>query len=129
MIVVALLLLGRAASGAAGQEPAPAASGPAFSLSTNQATTTRERAEVWLTFRQLASLDFRVYKVRDPLACIAGLRDPHQFGTDQPLPVSQEPTLIERIAAWKAGQRRDFWAEPGCGPRRPGWRTRTPRRP
>ena len=44
--------------------------------------------------------------MRDPIAFLAGLRDPHQFGTGEPLPVPQQPTLIERIASWKAAQRR-----------------------
>ena len=104
---LAAAVLGAVASPTRRRRPTPPAPvGPAFSLSTSQAVTTRERAEIWLTFRQLASLDFRVYKVRDPLAFFAGLRDPHQFGTDEPLPVPQEPTLIERIASWKAAQRR-----------------------
>ena len=91
---------------AAAQPDAPAPVGPAFSLSTSQAVTTSERAEIWLTFRQLPSLDFRVYKVRDPMAFLAGLRHPHQFGTGEAAPVPQQPTLIERIASWKAAQRR-----------------------
>src|SRR5262245_44909629 len=78
---------------------------PSFSLSSSQAPTTKERAEIWLTFRRLPSLDFRVYKVRDPLAFFAGLKDLHQIGTDEPLPVPQEPTLIERISSWKSRQR------------------------
>ncbi len=105
-VVTALAVLAVARGAAARQDQPQTPAGPAFSLSTSQATTTRDRAEVWLTFRQLASLDFRIYKVRDPLDFFAGLRDPHQFGTGEPLPVPLEPTLIERIASWKAAQRR-----------------------
>jgi uncharacterized protein YfaS (alpha-2-macroglobulin family) len=101
-----LVTPGRAASAGQDEAPSPPAAGPAFSLSTPQATTTREPAAAWLTFRQVPSLDFRIYKVRDPLEFFAGLRDPHQFGTDAPAAVPQEPTLIERIARWKAAQRR-----------------------
>jgi uncharacterized protein YfaS (alpha-2-macroglobulin family) len=104
--VTALALVAVAHEASARQDEPQTPAGSAFSLSTSQATTTRDRAEVWLTFRQLASLDFRIYKVRDPLDFFAGLRDPHQFGTGEPLPVPQEPTLIERIASWKAAQRR-----------------------
>ena len=107
LLLIAIGLTAVPASRAwAGQdEPAPPA-GPAFSLSTSQSSTTRERPEVWLTFRQLPSLDFRIYQVRDPIAFLSGLRDPHQFGTNEPQAVPQEPTLIERIATWKSAQRR-----------------------
>ncbi|MGE0123597.1 MAG: alpha-2-macroglobulin [Vicinamibacterales bacterium] len=87
-------------------QDAPPPAGPAFSLSSSETFTSRDDAAIWLTFRQVPSLDFRVYKVRDPLAFLAGLRDPHQFGTDQPLPVPQEPTWLERVSTWKAAQRR-----------------------
>lgn len=96
--------LGNVASPATAQGNDPLATA-AFSLSSSEAVTTRERAGVWLTFRRVTSLDFRVYKVRDPLAFFAGLKDPHQLGTGEPLPVPQEPTLIERISSWKARQR------------------------
>ena len=68
--------------------------------------TTRDAPAFYLTFRQLPSLDFRVYKVRDPFAFFAGLRDPHQFGTSERVPVPQERSWIERIAEWKRRQRR-----------------------
>ena len=100
------LLFALANADATAQPDTPAPAGPAFSLSTSQSVTTSERAEIWLTFRQLPSLDFRVYKVRDPMAFLAGLRHPHQFGTGEAAPVPQQPTLIERIASWKAAQRR-----------------------
>ncbi len=100
------LLFALANSDATAQPDTPTPAGPAFSLSTSQSVTTSERAEIWLTFRQLPSLDFRVYKVRDPIAFLAGLRHPHQFGTGEAAPVPQQPTLIERIASWKAAQRR-----------------------
>ena len=32
---------------------------------------------------RMPQLDFRVYKVRDPFAFFAGLRDPHQLGSDE----------------------------------------------
>ncbi len=54
-----------------------------------------------LTFQRVERLDFRVYKVRDPIAFLAGLKDPHQLGSETPA-VDQEPTTIERIAEWKS---------------------------
>src|SRR5918993_3038856 len=80
---------------------------PAFSLSTSEAFTTRDAPHFYLTFRRIAQLDFRVYKVRDPFAFFAGLDDPHQVGTTEPV-VEQERTWIERFADWKRGQRQEI---------------------
>jgi uncharacterized protein YfaS (alpha-2-macroglobulin family) len=80
---------------------------PAFSLSTSESFTTRDAPHLYLTFRRLAQLDFRVYKVRDPFAFFAGLDDPHQVGTSEPN-VRQERTWIERIADWKRDRRQEI---------------------
>lgn len=80
---------------------------PAFSLSTSESFTTRDAPHFYLTFRRLTQLDFRVYKVRDPFAFFAGLDNPHQVGTTEPV-VEQERTWIERIADWKRGQRQEI---------------------
>jgi uncharacterized protein YfaS (alpha-2-macroglobulin family) len=78
---------------------------PAFSLSSSESFTTRESPSFNLTFRRIPQLDFRVYKVRDPFKFFAGLRDPHQLGSEE-RPVAQERSWIERLADWKAQQRR-----------------------
>lgn len=77
---------------------------PAFSLSTSEVFTTKDAPNFYLTFRRIAHLDFRVYKVRDPFAFFSNLRDPHQLGSSE-VEVLQERTWIERIADWKRGQR------------------------
>ena len=77
------------------------ASTPAFSLASGTIFSTRESPSVYLTFQQVERLDFRIYKVRDPMAFVAGLKDPHQLGSQTP-PVDQEPTTLERVASWKA---------------------------
>jgi uncharacterized protein YfaS (alpha-2-macroglobulin family) len=77
---------------------------PAFSLASGAIGSSKEQPSVFLTFRRVSYLDFRVYRVTDPLAFIAGLKDPHQLGSEEPL-VDQEPTLLERIANWKAARR------------------------
>jgi hypothetical protein len=79
-------------------------SAPAFSLSTSEVFTTRDAPHFYLTFRRLAQLDFRVYKVKDAFAFFSGLEDPHQLGTSE-ANVEQERTLIERLADWKRRQR------------------------
>lgn len=78
-----------------------AADRPAFSLASSSTFTTRDTPAIFLTYRQLERLDFRVYRVADPVALLASLKDPHQLGSDVPL-VEQEPTPLERIAAWKS---------------------------
>ena len=54
-----------------------------------------------VVFQRITHLDFRVYRVKDPAAFFAGLKDPHMLGSPE-YDVAQEPTLIERIAMWKA---------------------------
>jgi alpha-2-macroglobulin len=77
---------------------------PAFSLSTSEVFTTREAPHFYLTFRRVAQLDFRVYKVRDPFAFFEGLDDPHSLGAGE-ADVRQQRTWLERFAEWKRGQR------------------------
>ncbi len=74
---------------------------PGFSLASSTIFTTRESPSIYLTFQKVERLDFRIYKVRDPMAFVAGLKDPHQLGSETP-PVDQEPTTLERVASWKA---------------------------
>jgi hypothetical protein len=103
-LLVSLLAAGRAAAQTGGgEEPAE----PAFSLSSNEVYTTRDSPAFNLTFRHLTQLDFRVYRVRDPFAFFAGLRDPHELGSLE-RPVAQERSWIERIADWKAERRREI---------------------
>jgi alpha-2-macroglobulin len=101
LVAVAVSL---AAGSAGGQPPADADTQPAFSVASSHIATTRERPVVDLMFRRVSSLDFRVYRVDDPLVFFAGLRDPHALGSEAPL-VPQEQTLLERIARWKASHR------------------------
>jgi hypothetical protein len=76
---------------------------PALSLSTSEVFTTRDAPNFYLTFRRIAQLDFRVYKVRDPFV-FEGLNDPHSLGTGD-ANVKQERTWLERFADWKRLQR------------------------
>ncbi|HOG28560.1 MAG TPA: MG2 domain-containing protein [Vicinamibacterales bacterium] len=79
--------------------------GPAFHLWSSQVFTTTDRPSFSLTYREVDHLDFRVYRVAEPFAFFASLPDPHQLGSEAPI-VPQERSPIERIAAWKAGQRK-----------------------
>ena len=79
---------------------------PAFSLSTSQVFTTKDAPNFYLTFRRIPTLDVRVYKVKDPFAFFASLKDPHQLGSEEPF-VPQERSWIERLADWKRRQRQE----------------------
>ncbi|MCC7124883.1 MAG: hypothetical protein IT178_08545, partial [Acidobacteria bacterium] len=93
---------------AAAQSADDADARPAFSLSTSESFTTKDAPHFFLTFRRVPSLDIRVYKVRDPFAFFGGLRDPHQFGSDEPYDVPQERSWIERLSDWKRRQRNQW---------------------
>lgn len=105
LLALLMLFCGTAALRAQPVADGDADSRPAFSLSTREVFTTRDAPHFYLTFRRVPRLDVRVYKVRDPFAFFAGLRDPHQSGTDEPYAVPQERSWIERLSDWKRRQR------------------------
>jgi len=103
-----LLLLAAALPAAAlGQEAKPPDDRPAFSLASGAIGSSKDKPAVFLTFRRVTHLDFRIYRVNDPLTFVTNLKDPHQLGSEEPL-VDQVPTLLERIANWKAARREDL---------------------
>ena len=71
----ALLLTHAAAATAQNADPAPDTR-PSFSVSSGTIATSREKPAIYLTFRRLDHLDFRVYRVNDPVAFLSGLKDP-----------------------------------------------------
>jgi len=97
----------RAQEDPAPPDASPASDTPAFSLASSEIVSTRATPSVTLTFERLSSLDFRVYKVRDPFAFFSGLPDPHVLGSPE-YTVPRELTWIERLAAWKAARRADL---------------------
>ena len=101
LLIVGILALGPSVVAA---QPDGEVRGPAFSLWSTEIFPTGERPAFSLTFQNIDHLDFRVYRVGDPLAFFANLRDPHQLGSEKPV-VPQERTWIERIAIWKADRR------------------------
>lgn len=79
---------------------------PAFSLSSGEIFTTKAAPFVTLTFERLGSLDFRIYRVADPIAFFEGLDEPHALGSEE-YTVPTEQTWLERLASWKAERRAD----------------------
>ncbi|HEY2961061.1 MAG TPA: MG2 domain-containing protein [Pyrinomonadaceae bacterium] len=97
-----------AAEAASLDMPTPATSAPAkpfFSLTTTHTYSTGENPRLWLDYRDVNSLDFRVYRLNDPAKFFAQLSDPHQIGKDEEeqiaTTVSQKPSLLERIRSVK----------------------------
>ena len=89
------------------QDPAE----PAFSLSSSEIVAPGTDIRISVDFQRVDHLDFRIYRVADPVAFFAGLKELHQLGSPEPS-VEQERTLIERVASWKAAWRasvRDFF--------------------
>ncbi|PYS81980.1 MAG: hypothetical protein DMF67_14575 [Acidobacteria bacterium] len=79
---------------------------PFFSLHTSRTYATTDRARVWVNYRGVDALDFRVYKVKDPVKFFRGLDNPHQVGEDEEEQVGEmtkhKPTLLERLRQFKS---------------------------
>jgi uncharacterized protein YfaS (alpha-2-macroglobulin family) len=78
---------------------------PYFSLSTNRTYRTADKTRVWINYVGVDHLDFRVYRVSDPVKFFKRLADPHKMGEQEKLEVTasikQTPSLIEKIREFK----------------------------
>ncbi len=101
-IIPVLCLLALAAPGI-GQDEAE----PYFALSTSRTFGTGMKASVGLSAFNVSDLEFRVYKVNDPVKFFTQLDDAHRFGGANP-PPPKERTWLERIHDWKRGLRTDI---------------------
>lgn len=73
---------------------------PAFSLSSNQTYLPGEKAKVDVWMQNVSTLEFRVYRVNDPIAFFQKLSALHGFGgTARPL--RRELTWLEHFHGWK----------------------------
>src|SRR6185295_9822400 len=80
---------------------------PYFALSTSQTFGTGAKATVSLNAWNVDSLNFRVYRLRNPLQFFQQLEDAHQFGGRVPQP-PRDRTVLERIHLWKHSLRTDI---------------------
>lgn len=106
--MLAVLLPGRSAN-AFGQESSSAE--PFFAVSSRQTFSPSQHPNVSVEFRQVDHLDFRVYRVKDPIQFFAKLRDAHSFGSEKQ-ELAHEKTWLERFHDWKRDLRlgiRDFF--------------------
>jgi uncharacterized protein YfaS (alpha-2-macroglobulin family) len=97
-----ILLLAAAAPGLSQSE-----SEPYFALSTARTFGSKGRPSVSLSAWNVDSLEFRVYRVDDPMKFFEQIENPHEFGGRAPRP-PHERTLLERIHMWKHDVRTDL---------------------
>src|SRR5262249_12942594 len=85
------------------------ASSPYFSLSTDRTFQPGDKVTVHLYTRDVQALEFRLYKVNDPVAFFEQLRDVHGFGTGHygPKEEIEEKTALEKYHDWK----RHWWIQ------------------
>ncbi|MFB3923434.1 MAG: alpha-2-macroglobulin [Terriglobia bacterium] len=106
-----LLALCAALSPARAQEQETLSTEPFFSVSSQQTFSPAQQPKIWLQFRQVDRLDFRIYRVKDPIAFFGKLKDAHSFGSEK-RELAREKTWIERYHEWKVELRltlRDFF--------------------
>lgn len=79
---------------------------PYFSLSTSRTYGTAENPRMWVNYRGLDKLDFRVYRVNDPQRFFTQLTNPHQMGEQEQeeltTRIERKPSLLERLRAVKS---------------------------
>jgi len=112
ILAIVLALVGGAAQAPAFGPEAETAE-PSFSVSTRQTYSLSGHPQVLVQFRQVDHLDFRVYRVKDPLLFFTKLRDAHSFGSEK-AELAREKTWLERFHAWKRDLRlsiRDFFRQ------------------
>jgi uncharacterized protein YfaS (alpha-2-macroglobulin family) len=75
-----------------------------FSLISSRTFAPGEKASVTVSSSGVGSLEFRVYRVNNPVNFFEKLEDPHQFGGRSPRP-ARELTWLERFQNWKRDHR------------------------
>ncbi len=83
-----------------------------FSLSTNKTYLPGEKIGITVFSENVDALEFRVYRVKDPVAFFEHLDNVHNFGHTSPKERVDNPTVLERVDHWKHAtwvQIRDFF--------------------
>ncbi len=82
-----------------------------FSVSTSKTFSPGEKVSIHVYSTHVPALEFRVYRVKDPIAFFEHLENLHGFGMRRFAPKEQieapNPTLIERFHDWK----HEVWVE------------------
>ena len=74
---------------------------PYFSLSSQQTYMPGEKPEVAVYSHNVKQLEFRVYRVNDPIKFFSQLQELHSFGGRGPALPKQPHTWLEKFHAWK----------------------------
>jgi uncharacterized protein YfaS (alpha-2-macroglobulin family) len=74
---------------------------PYFSLTSDRTHLPGEKVEVAVYSHNVSTLQFRVYRVNDPLKFFSQLQEMHSFGGQAPRMPKQAHTWLERFHAWK----------------------------
>lgn len=75
---------------------------PVFALSSNQTYLPGEKGRVEVWMQNVSTLEFRLYRVNDPVAFFERLGDLHEFG-GAARPLIRERIWLERFHTWKRG--------------------------
>jgi len=94
-----LLLLTLAAAGLSQSEEQPY-----FSLASMKTFPSGGKPTLEVTSTHVESLEFRVYRVQDPVKFFGQIEDSHQFGGRAEAP-PRERTTLEKLRSWKRGMR------------------------
>src|SRR5215475_1156396 len=74
---------------------------PYFSLSSDKTYLPGEKPEVAVYSHHVKQLEFRVYRVNDPVKFFSQLQELHSFGGRGPALPKQPHTWLEKFHAWK----------------------------
>src|SRR5450755_4864561 len=74
---------------------------PYFSLTSDRTYLPGEKVEVAVYSHNVGALQFRVYRVSDPIKFFSQLQEMHSFGGQAPRMPKQAHTWLERFRAWK----------------------------
>lgn len=122
-VISAAFALAHSRVSSAANEPAPytppvtttTAVKPFFSLASNRTFATGENPKLWVDYRGINKLDFRVYRVKDPQRFFTQLSNPHQMGEDEQQEITttieRKPSFLERlrsIKTWAYSGLRDY---------------------
>ncbi|HEU4711177.1 MAG TPA: MG2 domain-containing protein [Pyrinomonadaceae bacterium] len=124
VVISAAFALAHSRVSSAASEPVPyipapvtttAETKPFFSLTSNRTFATGENPKLWVDYRNVDKLDFRVYRVNDPQRFFTQLTNPHQMGEYEQEEIStnidRKPSLLERlrsIKTWAYSGLRDY---------------------
>ncbi len=82
---------------------------PYFSLASNRTWLPGEKPTVQMWSQHVTSLEYRIYRIKDPVAFFQKMEDPHRLGPGMAAPrKKREITLIEKIHRFKKSFRESF---------------------